>query len=399
MGSSSSLNTDSTVRNHAKVVAVSGAFLGAAATFAAHGISFNPNRIIEGAPLSLVDGLGAPGWGLVAIWLVAAAVALSPLGDRARGIIVTLLGGVAPVVLLWSAGAAAVAWAEQSGDIARTSLLWAAWVSAFAAYVVIFAATVWVEPGPWRAVLTYLPVAGVAVLVATGQLDELAVMREYANNAESFARELQLHLAYVSGAVMIGLVAGLALGLLAERRRSLEPAVFGALNVLQVFPTLAFIGLMNPVLSGLSDRVPLLERLGVRGVGWTPVIIVLAAYAVYPIARNTYAALMSLDTGVVDAARGMGMSRARILVEVKLPLALPIIVAGLRVALVQTTAGAIIAGLVGGGGLGTFVFLGAAETATDLILLGVIPIMVLALFFDRSTLLLQRALQPWESQR
>ncbi len=85
------------------------------------------------------------------------------------------------------------------------------------------------------------------------------------------------------------------------------------------------------------------------------------------------------------------------LAEVELPLALPVIVAGLRVALVQTTAGAIVAGLVGGGGLGTFVFLGAGETATDLILLGVIPIMVLALFFDRSVLALQRKLQPWDA--
>jgi osmoprotectant transport system permease protein len=184
---------------------------------------------------------------------------------------------------------------------------------------------------------------------------------------------------------------------LAVRRRALEPAIFGTLNVLQVFPTLAFIGLMNPILSGLSDRVTLFEQLGVRGVGWAPVVIVLSAYAVYPIARNAYTSLASLDPSVLDAARGVGMGRSRMLAEVELPLALPVIVAGLRVALVQTTAGAIVAGLVGGGGLGTFVFLGAGETATDLILLGVIPIMVLALFFDRSVLALQRRLQPWDA--
>jgi osmoprotectant transport system permease protein len=194
-------------------------------------------------------------------------------------------------------------------------------------------------------------------------------------------------------------VSGLILGLLAVRRRSLEPAIFGTLNVLQVFPTLAFIGLMNPILTGASDRIPLLDTLGVRGVGWAPVIIVLSAYAVYPIARNTYTSLASLDPGVLDAARGVGMSSTRMLAEIEFPLALPIIIAGLRVALVQTTAGAIVAGLIGGGGLGTFVFLGAGETATDLILLGVIPIMVLALFFDRSVLALQRALQPWDTSR
>jgi osmoprotectant transport system permease protein len=86
------------------------------------------------------------------------------------------------------------------------------------------------------------------------------------------------------------------------------------------------------------------------------------------------------------------MGRLRRLAEIELPLAMPVIVAGLRIALVQTTAGAIVAGLVGGGGLGTFVFLGAGETATDLILLGVLPIMALALTFDRGVLALQRAL-------
>lgn len=388
-----------TVREHAKVVAVTGALLGAAAAFASHGISFNENRIIEGEPTSLASGLGVWGWALVAVWLFAAALALSPLPHRVRGIAVTLLGGVAPVLMLWGAGIAASAHVAANSDIARTSLLWAAWLSLFASYVVIFAATAWLDPGALRAVLTYLPIIAVTALVATGQLSELAVAREYQNNAETFARELRLHLAYVAGAVSIGLVLGLALGLLAVRRRALEPAVFGTLNVLQVFPTLAFIGLMNPVLSGLSDRVALFDALGVRGVGWAPVIIVLSAYAVYPIARNTYTSLASLDPGVLDAARGVGMSRTRMLAEVEFPLALPVIVAGLRVALVQTTAGAIVAGLVGGGGLGTFVFLGAGETATDLILLGVIPIMVLALFFDRSVLALQRVLQPWDTPR
>ncbi len=386
-----------TVREHAKVVAVTGALLGAAAAFSSHGIAFNANRIVDGEPTSLVYGLGVWGWVLVGVWLAIAMVALSPLPDKVRGVVGTLLGGAAPVLMLWSAGAAAAQWVVTSSDIARTSLLWAAWLSLFASYVVIFATTAWVPPGWLRGALTYLPIMGVFVLIATGALSELAVAREYANNAESFARELRLHLAYVAGAVSIGLTAGLALGLLAVRRRSLEPAVFGTLNVLQVFPTLAFIGLMNPILAGLSERVALFDQLGVRGVGWAPVIIVLSAYAVYPIARNTYTALSSLDTGVLDAARGVGMGRSRMLREIEFPLALPVIVAGLRVALVQTTAGAIVAGLVGGGGLGTFVFLGAGETATDLILLGVIPIVALALFFDRSVLALQRALQPWDT--
>jgi osmoprotectant transport system permease protein len=380
------------VRTHAKVVAVSGSVLGVAAALVAHGLIFRPNRIMDTDPVSLVSALGVWGWVLVALWAAAGALALSPLPERTRGVLVTVLAGAAPALLIWRCGMAASAYAAQAGDVARTSLGAMVWVSLFAGYMVIFAATAWLAPGPLRAGLTYAPVLAIAALIATGSLAELAIAREYANNADSFAREFRLHLTYVAASVGIGLVAGLLLGLLAARGRSLEAGVFGVLNVLQVLPTLAFIGLMSPVLASLSDNIALFERWGVRGVGWAPVIIVLSAYAVYPIARNTHAAIVSLDPGVLDAAQGIGMGRLRRLAEIELPLAMPVIVAGLRIALVQTTAGAIVAGLVGGGGLGTFVFLGAGETATDLILLGVLPIMALALTFDRGVLALQRAL-------
>lgn len=389
--------TDATdlVRARAKVVAVAGALLGIAAAFAARGLLFRQTRVHRGDAASFVDSLGAWGWALVAIWAVAIIITLSPAPERVRGVLVTLLGGAAPVLMLWRSGVAAARYVETAGDIARTSFGWAFWLSVFAAYVVIFAATAWVPPGMLRTVLTYAPVAGAVLLAATGALAEIGIAREYANNADGFWREFRLHLTYVWGAVGVGLVSGLGLGILAAKRTPLEPAVFGVLNILQVLPTLAFIGLMNPVLSSLSDSVPLLARLGVRGVGWAPVLIVLSAYAVYPIARNTYAAIVSLDPEIVDAARGVGMGRWRLLVEVELPLALPVIVAGLRVALVQSTAGAIVAGLVGGGGLGAFVFLGAGEVATDLILLGVLPIMALALFFDRTVLAAEHATGYW----
>lgn len=383
------------VQERAKVVAVAGSALGIAAAFATHGLLLRANRIDRGDPVSLAKAFDAWGWALVALWAAAALISVSKLPERPRGTVVTLAAGLVPVLVVWRTGHAADAWASASGDIARTSVGWAFWVTLFASYVVVFAATAWLPPGWPRTALSYLPVAGVLGLVASGALAETGIAREYLNNTENFWREFRLHLTYVGASVGLGLVSGLVLGVAAARRRSIEPAVFGVLNVAQVLPTLAFIGLLNPVLSSLSEAVPLLERMGVRGVGWAPVIIVLSAYAVYPIARNTHAAIVSLDQEVVDAARGVGMGRGRLLFELELPLALPVIVAGLRVALVQTTAGAIIAGLVGGGGLGIFVFLGASETANDLILLGVLPIVALALFFDRTVLALQRVTGFW----
>jgi osmoprotectant transport system permease protein len=383
------------VRAHAKVVAVAGSALGIAVAFAERGLLLRDNRIHRGVAVSLFDAAGQWGWVLMTLWVLAALLALAPLAHRIKGPLVTGIGILAPLFLTWSCGMVAAAHTASTSDIARTSLGWAFWASLFASYVVIFAATAWIPPGPGRVALAYTPVVGVAFLLASGHLAELGIAREYANNADGFWREFRLHLSYVGGAVGVGAVAGLALGIVAARRPPLEAAVFGTLNVLQVLPTLAFIGLMNPVLSGLSDRIEPLRLLGVRGVGWAPVIIVLSSYAVYPIARNTHAAIQSLDPEVVDAARGVGMGRWRMLSEVELPMALPVIIAGLRVALVQSTAGAIIAGLVGGGGLGLFVFLGAGETASDLILLGVLPIVALALFFDRTVRALQHLTGSW----
>jgi len=122
--------------------------------------------------------------------------------------------------------------------------------------------------------------------------------------------------------------------------------------------------------------------LGISGIGWAPVMVVLLVYALFPVARNTLAAIQQLDPAVLDTAKGMGMGRWRSLWEVELPLALSVVLAGVRIALVQSTSGAIIAAFVGGGGLGTIVFLGLEQTSMDLVLVGVIPIVALALFFD-----------------
>ena len=156
----------------------------------------------------------------------------------------------------------------------------------------------------------------------------------------------------------------------------------GALSIGQVLPVLAFVGVMIPLIGSISERVPPLQAIGVSGIGWAPVMVVLFVYALFPVTRNTRVAIQQLDPGVLDSAKGMGMGRWRSLREVELPLAFPVVLAGIRVALVQSTAGAIIAAFVGGGGLGTIMFIGLEQTSMDLVLVGVIPIVALALFFD-----------------
>lgn len=387
---------DVSLHERARAVATAGAVLGVAAALGPFGLILRANRIARGEAVSLVSAFGSWGLVLLACWTAVAVLAHARAPLRFRGVAASLAAGAAPVLALWKAGAFATAYAQEAGELSRVSLGPGFWLTVAASYVAVFAATAWLERGAVRAIVSYAPFAAVAGLFASGTLTSLGIAKEHANNAEAFATQLNLHVAYVGASVAVGLALGLVLGLLAARKPATEPAVFGVLNVLQVLPTLAFIGLLYPLLTDLSRKADLFAAIGVHGVGWAPVVIVLSAYAVYPIARNTHAAFVSLEPAVIDAAKGIGMGPLRLLAEVEMPLALPVILAGVRVALVQSTAGAIIAGLVGGGGLGTFVFLGASETASDLMLLGVLPIVALALAFDRGLSAVETALTAWK---
>ncbi len=125
-----------------------------------------------------------------------------------------------------------------------------------------------------------------------------------------------------------------------------------------------------------------LSALGVRGIGTAPALIALTLYALLPIVRNCYTGIKEVPKSAIDAGRGMGMSRAQILRRVELPLALPLIVEGLRASAVLTIGIATVAFLIGAGGLGTFIESGISQQVPDLILLGAIPIILLALFVD-----------------
>ena len=151
------------------------------------------------------------------------------------------------------------------------------------------------------------------------------------------------------------------------------------LNLLQTIPSIALFGLLIVPLSALAAAAPSLAALGIAGIGPAPAIIALILYALLPVVRNTVAGIAGVDPAVVDAARGMGMSERQLFRQVQLPLALPLLLAGLRIVTVQTIGLAVVAALIGAGGLGTFVFAGLGQYAADLVLLGALPTIALAL--------------------
>jgi osmoprotectant transport system permease protein len=166
------------------------------------------------------------------------------------------------------------------------------------------------------------------------------------------------------------------------------------LDIVQTIPSLALFGLLMAPLAFLAERSPVLTSLGVQGIGWAPAAIALTLYALLPVVRSTAAGFGSVDRGVVEAGLGLGMDRLQLLRRVELPLALPVVLGGIRVALVQAVGNTAVAALIGAGGLGVFIFQGLGQAAMDLVLLGALPTVALALLADLGMQAVSAALGP-----
>lgn len=364
-------------------IALAGATVGLASSAAFPFLSLRPNRIQEGTPLGIAAALGPGAVVLLASLLSAAALSfLRGKKDRfdAAG---ALVSGAGLAALLPLAGAAAGRLTAGS-TIARVSAGPALWLVAAGLGIALFSFT---RRLPVRspARLSAILLVPIAILSAAwlGMLDGLSILRELASRQDTYLTALSRHLALAAGSTVFGAAVGIPLGLVMHRRPRLRPAVSVLVSAAQVVPTLSLLGLLIVPMAALGTTVPLLGKLGVRGVGWAPAFVVLFLYALLPIAGNTFTALGSVNPGSLDAALGMSMSHAQVFLRVQAPLALPVILAGVRTAFVQNMGNAILAALVGGGGLGALVFLGLAQAAPDLILLGALSTAGLALAADR----------------
>jgi osmoprotectant transport system permease protein len=197
-----------------------------------------------------------------------------------------------------------------------------------------------------------------------------------------FADAVGRHMTLVGASVGIAAAIGFPLGVAAARRAALQSPVFAVLNVLQTIPSIALFGLLILPLSALAAAMPRLAQYGVGGIGVAPAIIALVLYALLPVVRNTSVGLTGVDSAAIEAGRGMGMSPGQIFRGIELPLALPVLLAGLRIVTVQAIGLAVVAALIGAGGLGTFVFEGLGQYAVDLVMLGALPAIFLALAAD-----------------
>ncbi|PIC99161.1 MULTISPECIES: ABC transporter permease [unclassified Sporosarcina] len=175
-----------------------------------------------------------------------------------------------------------------------------------------------------------------------------------------------IHIQLVFFSMILAVVIAVTLGIVITRVPKLKTGVLGAAGIMQTIPSLAVLGFMIPIF----------------GIGVKTAIAALFLYSLLPIMRNTYTGIKDVDPATIEAAKGMGMTSMQILFKVELPLAIPIIMAGIRTAAVINVGNATLAAFIGAGGLGDFIFLGITRGIDGLILLGAIPAAILAIALE-----------------
>ncbi|MGE7138678.1 ABC transporter permease [Luteibacter sp. NPDC031894] len=332
-----------------------------------------PNRLLTG------EAFNPHMWPLAGGWLLVMATAILPLPGR-RWFLVAL-ACLAVIGLPLLAGAEARQILARASPYTRVQLgagFWLAWLAgALLLLDRLRAMSKAVQAGVWLAIASLLVAAAMA-----GQFDGLALVREWQAQRAPFATATVEHLRLAAVTLLLALLVGAPLGWWVWRTRRGDGVLVGVLAFLQTVPSLALFALLIAPFAWLAHAWPALGGLGFGGTGAAPAVFALLLYALLPVVRYTIAGLDAVPADAREAARGLGMSRGQLLWRVQLPLGWPVLLAGLRIVAVQTIGLAAVAALIGAGGLGRFVFLGIGQGAMDMVLLGTLAIIVLALASD-----------------
>ncbi|MBU3204958.1 ABC transporter permease [Clostridium algidicarnis] len=176
------------------------------------------------------------------------------------------------------------------------------------------------------------------------------------------------HLVMVSIAMVISIIVGTTVGILITRNKKIASIILSITNIMMTIPSLALFSLLIPIL----------------GIGKEPAIFGLVVYTQLPIVRNVYTGIININPSIIEAARGMGLTEKKILYKIKIPLAFPSIMSGIRTAVVMGIGIGAIGGYIGAGGLGVYIFQGISRTNDKMILIGAILISLIAIVADKA---------------
>ncbi len=211
-------------------------------------------------------------------------------------------------------------------------------------------------------------------------MQTFAFMRD---NAQAILFLTGQHVSIVGVAVGLAVLTGVPIGIAITQSRRAADVVLYVAAIIMTIPSIALFGML----------IPLLSLIG-QGIGWLPAVIAVLLYSQLPIIRNTYTAIMNVDPALREAARGMGMTALERLRQVELPLAVPVIMAGVRVAVVMNIGITAIATYIGAGGLGTLIARGISQTDPRQLIAGALSVSLLAIISDYALLWLQWRLTP-----
>lgn len=203
------------------------------------------------------------------------------------------------------------------------------------------------------------------------------VIRLYVDRADFFLKLTGQHIRISATAISIAIILGLTIGILISRRKKLATTVIGVINVAYTIPSISMLGFLIP-LTGIGDKTA---------------IIALSIYGLLPMVRNTYTGITNIEPAILEAAKGMGSTGWQMLTRIQLPLALPVIVAGIRSMVVMTIALSGISSFIGAGGLGVAIYRGITTNSTKMTVAGSILIALLAILADTMIAFLERRLR------
>jgi len=338
---------------------------------------FKPNRVVKGILLYPIDLFGS----LLIIAMMGGIVMLFVLqlrrkspGVLTKALIISL--ALLPSLILIALSAVEISGIEFNPSAARVSLGSGFYVLLLGILIILsqFKSFKWLLLGM---------VILIVMSVMLNQVPNLGLIKEFNNVKDSFIKALSSHLTLALSSALSAIIPGILLGYVSYTHSRWREWVMGFVNLFQVAPTLSLLGLVMIPLSLLSKAYPILSQWGIKGIGFAPAFIVLTLYCLLPIVANAYAGFQQVDEAILSSAKGMGMTPFQIFTKVSFPLASPIILSGIRTALTQNIGNTILAGLVGGGGLGALIFLGLSQAAPDLVLLGTIPVVIMALMSDQ----------------
>ncbi len=350
-------------------------------------VSVAANRLISGAGVALPALLHGARWLLMCPVVLLCTCVVMPPGVRTHSA-VALAAVLLLVGLVWLAGDEAARQSATASPMTRVSLGGGFWVTVMAAWLAAVDALQRLALRlRWSAPVRSVASIGLLALVAlpmwalwrAGSLDALSLLKEYVNRQEVFQAAGWQHLHLVGITLAAALCLGVPLGMAAARSARVARPLVALLSVAQTVPSVALFGLLIAPLAWLGAAVP---ASGISGVGQLPAVLALTLYALLPIVLGTASALRQVPVEVLQAAVGMGLTRGQVFRQVELPLAVPVLLSAVRVTAVQVVGLAVVAALIGAGGFGALMFQGLFSSAVDLVLLGVLPVVVMALLID-----------------